>query len=1331
MKHIGVLIFSILLSFSVAGQIMPIDYDHYTRFDHLTVANGLPGNHITVMRQDARGFMWIGTREGLARYDGTRFETFYHLPGDSTSIASDYITDILASSNGSVYIGTREGLSIFDSETLTFHQAPILFEDGTGLQDKHIRALLQEDQYHIWVETFNGILHKMNTKTFETETWPHEKPSQPYYDYHSIYRDSQNQLWIGGRNMGPLKMEDGKIRSIPTGSSDSELKRDKDAALFFEDSNHDFWIGALDGLYQFDRTTETANKRLHTSSYDMVEDNKGFLWVATGRGLAQINKKKNTIVKYLASDNDLSSIVHDHINCLTIDHSGNIWIGTQQGISILKENQSLIRYYRHLNEVPHSLSNNHVSCFLEDTKGNIWIGTMGGGLNLYNPQTDKFKAFKHHNNSGGSISANRVSTLFEEKDGSIWTGLWQGVGFNHFDPVKHRFTHFALDSNSLKSDWYSGFESIGDDTLVVGFWGAEGIRLFSKSKKTWLPHSFRPQKHPADGEIQLIASNDSLIWLYKTNNILHAFSPSDKTFNSYRSQIFKAANRRLQIQSVDIPNFSNILDIIQAGDETLFLTNQGLAGFDGNKFRTLSQKVFKTGVYSSLSRKIYLLAMDGIWIYNPNTKRHSCLVEADSMPAKPENINDLLVFRKNELLLGTREGVQFFDLKTKLLSDLPSPFSSLATSQQTINKVLRLKDGILLIYPRGISYLPDQGRPKTFNTRTAFKQGMRNDAINFALPTPDGEGIWLGADKGLYYFSPSQEHFKQIPELTEYAVNEMVYYEKQLFLATDQGLALLSLPSRKVTFLNTPTADMLSSHLTTFVKKDRKGFIWTGTTNKGVNQIDSQSLKVKHFYDQNGFHGSEALAFLETSTGEIYVAGDSLNVFNFARKRFEIPDFAQHLPKEKILSLTEDPMGRIVIVTSHNILIYSPDSLQLLNITPYLGTENISFTPASLNTSTNEIYIGTVKGFFKIDPGLFNPPTLPKETQITRVGVMGDPVNLPDQKELMLTHDQNLLQIWFSDMVFPANHDQYLYKLEPTDQEWTITNEASVSYKLLPPGKYKFRVKSFNPFGNNQEAGLMITIKPPFWKTWWFFTILTLTVITGLWFWWRHRLQHLQVLENNLNLRHRLLLSQMNPHFMFNALSAIQSFIYQNQPKTAGGYLSKFAKLMRLYLNNMATTVTPIADEAATLTHYLELQQLRFNGSFKYSVNVNPGYELQTTGIPAMMVQPFVENAVEHGIQHIQYEGNIEVSFSLKNKNWHVTISDNGIGLEKSRRLKSEFQPSHKSMSMEITRKRIEQLKKQYKQPCQLIIKDKTQEPGNQTGTEVSLMVPAIPLSGK
>jgi ligand-binding sensor domain-containing protein/two-component sensor histidine kinase len=955
---------------------------------------------------------------------------------------------------------------------------------------------------------------------------------------------------------------------------------------------------------------------------------------------------------------------------------------------------------------------------------------MGGGLNRFNPQTHQFEAFKHQKNSAESIRANRVSALYEDSDGSIWTGLWQGVGFNHFDPELKKFTRFALDSNSLKSDWYSGFETIGNDTLVAGFWGAEGIRLFHKQKKEWLPHSFRPANHPINGSIHHIETTDSLIWLYQKGNILNAFKPFTRSFEAYRSQKFTTINNRLQINSVNLPVFSKIYDIFKTRKSTLFLTDKGLVSFQNKNFKTINAKVFKLAFSTDRTHNLLLLADDGIWTYAPQTEQFSNIFSAASLPVTPTNITDGMVLTNNRLLLGTSTGLILLDLYNGSRIPLPAKFSSINLPTQAVRKTFRIKDAILLIYPRDIAYIPESGDAKIFNTQNSFDKGMRNNAINFSLPSINGDDVWLGANRGLYLFTPSTGKFRLIPELNNCAVYEMGYFNKQLYLGTDQGLANLAPQSGKVTYLNKPPDDMLSSHLTTFVKKDRKGFIWTGTTNKGLNRIDPRSLKVNHYFNENGFHGTEVLAFLETATGDIYAGGDSLNIYNPSKDLFERPTFANLLPKEKIVSLTEDPMEQIIIVTTHNILIYAPDSERLFNMTPYLGSKNITFTSASLKTSFNEIYIGTVKGFFRLDPALFNPPENPKDTRITKISIMGDPVLWPRQNKLILSHDQNWLQISFSDMVFPPDHDQFFYKLDNTDQEWIKTDQTSVIYKLLPPGDYNFRVKTYNPFGASHESTLQITITPPFWKTWWFITFLMASIATGFWLWWRHRLHHIQVLENNLNLRHRLLLSQMNPHFMFNALSAIQSFIYQNQPQTAGRYLSKFAKLMRLYLNNMATTVTPISDETATLTHYLELQQLRFNGTFKYSVKVFPEQAPLSVAIPAMVVQPFVENAVEHGIQDIKQKGNIEVIYSLKNNSCHVIIRDNGIGIEQSRIRKSKSLSTHQSMSMEITRKRIEQLTKQYKHPCQLTIKDRTQEPGSQTGTEVSLTVPAIHLPG-
>jgi len=180
----------------------------------------------------------------------------------------------------------------------------------------------------------------------------------------------------------------------------------------------------------------------------------------------------------------------------------------------------------------------------------------------------------------------------------------------------------------------------------------------------------------------------------------------------------------------------------------------------------------------------------------------------------------------------------------------------------------------------------------------------------------------------------------------------------------------------------------------------------------------------------------------------------------------------------------------------------------------------------------------------------------------------------------------------------------------------------------------------------------------------------------------------------------------------------------------AGSYLSKFAKLMRLYLNNMASTVTPVSKETETLNHYLELQCLRMNHSFKYKVSVNCFGDIENIGLPSMMVQPFVENAIEHGIRNIEYEGNIDVLFTLKNKNtWEIIIRDNGVGITHTHQQKTEKVTTHKSRSTGITHARVKQLSRQYKQPFRIDIKDLTQETGTDTGTEITIEVPALDLN--
>ena len=1329
MKNLWLLSILLFVGISALSQILPVEYDPYARFGHLTVSDGLPGNHITVIRQDGEGFMWIGTREGLARYDGTRFLTFQHHPQDSTSIPSNYINDILIIPDQTIYIGTREGIGIFRPETLDFQQVPIIFKDGRGLHDAHIRALLYEDAHHIWVETYNGILHLLNTQTFEAQTWSHDKPSQPYYDYHALFKDSRQTLWIGGRNLRPMKMENEVITPIETSAKDPKKKREADVAFYYEDRNKDFWTGGLDGLYQYARANDTVNKRMHTSSYDMAESSDGTLWIATGKGLARLNKLNGAITKYLASDNSPSSIIHNNINCVTIDRKGNIWAGTDQGISIFNISQNLIRHYQHLPHLEKSLSNNHVSCFMEDQRGNIWIGTRGGGLNKFLAHENQFENITRSNSD---IRSDQIASLFQDNEGMIWTALWQGVGFNRLDPQKMTFKHYALDSATLKNDWYCGFETLGKDTLLAGFWGAEGIRLFDKKTESWLPHSFQPRDIPADAPLHQLATSDSLIWFYQRGNVVSSFCPATQNFQSYRTSDHIKQNQRFQIQSVELPSFSDIHQIISVDHLTLFLTNGGVAAFyaQNKRFRNLSETSHRLAAQCDNDEKTYLLGEKGLAVFKEKPGKIETVLPVEKLPVSPENINDLIWQSGTNLLMGTRSGVLKIDAESgKILTPAPN----LEKINQTKRAVRQIEKGpdqtLTIVFNRGFALVETEQQPAFYNTENAFHLGLRDDRIRVAKACRERDLWWLGTEKGLYLFHPDKQKFEEIRAFQNISINDISCTEKHLYLVTNQGLAHMANSPRKVTFHNHYPDDMLSSHLITFIKKDSQGNIWAGTTGNGLNRIDPHNLKIKHFLPGKNFHGKEAQAFLETSKGTIYAGGDSLNVLDPEADSFRIASFSNRLPREKILALTEDHLGRILITTIHKIHIYEPETDRLFNLTPYIGADNITFTSASLKSSTNEIYQGSIKGFLKFNPSLLEPPSVIKQTRITGIEIMGEATNnqYVIKNGVDLDYNRNFLQFFFSDMVYPPDHDEYHYRLEGIDHDWIATQEASALYNRIPPGHYTFQVRSANPFGESLTASMPVTIHPPFWQTWWFISILVTLTGVSIWFWWHHRLNHLHILENNLQLKHQLLLSQMNPHFLFNALSAIQAYILQNNPREAAGYLSGFAKLMRLNLNNMALPVISITEETETLNHYLELQKLRHNNNFSYSVKLIPDTDHPELGIPTMMVQPFVENAAEHGMKDIQYVGRIDVVFKLKEKSWHVTVTDNGAGIENPCKQTNGF--SHKSMGMKITRDRLRQLEKQYKQPCSLTITDRSNEPGPQSGTVVELKVPAIKLN--
>ena len=226
------------------------------------------------------------------------------------------------------------------------------------------------------------------------------------------------------------------------------------------------------------------------------------------------------------------------------------------------------------------------------------------------------------------------------------------------------------------------------------------------------------------------------------------------------------------------------------------------------------------------------------------------------------------------------------------------------------------------------------------------------------------------------------------------------------------------------------------------------------------------------------------------------------------------------------------------------------------------------------------------------------------------------------------------------------------------------------------------------------------------------------------------------VIHNRMQVKRRLTLQkeiaeyeqkalhlQMNPHFVFNCLGAISSFIVQNGTDSALKYLSKFSKLMRLTLEYSKGSLIPIDKEIESLKNYLELEQLRFNNKFNFSIEASAKVEFNM-GLPPLLIQPFVENAILHGMVPKEGNGNIDVYFDVENGQLICSVTDDGIGLSESKNLKEHSVTAHKSMAMEITKKRLEIMESTTSKSAQIQIEELNETNNPKTGTRVTLRLP-------
>jgi hypothetical protein len=383
-----------------------------------------------------------------------------------------------------------------------------------------------------------------------------------------------------------------------------------------------------------------------------------------------------------------------------------------------------------------------------------------------------------------------------------------------------------------------------------------------------------------------------------------------------------------------------------------------------------------------------------------------------------------------------------------------------------------------------------------------------------------------------------------------------------------------------------------------------------------------------------------------------------------------------------------------------------------------------------IDVTREYIWIATKKGLNfmdKNDQPIMQIPNL--FLSIPKIIANGEPMSIADNK-FQTNYNHNNLEIFFNAISFSRNQSLvYSYQLLPHNKEWSITSNRSIVFPALSPGKYQLKIRaSIDQVHWSDEEILEIIITPPFWKTWWFSILVAIGILSILQLIFMTLLKQQKLKTNVLEMEMKALRAQMNPHFIFNSMASIQSFILKGNMDDSNKYLTKFSKLIRGVLENSKTDWVTIKKELDILSLYIELEQLRVK-PFQYIPVIDPKINPDIILLPPLILQPFIENAIWHGIEPSDKKGILTLEISLSGEKLICRIEDNGVGRGHQKDDHPDTkQIKGKSYGIEITRERINALKKTHNIEVELKIIDKVDENNQPAGTSIEITLPIINL---
>lgn len=555
--------------------------------------------------------------------------------------------------------------------------------------------------------------------------------------------------------------------------------------------------------------------------------------------------------------------------------------------------------------------------------------------------------------------------------------------------------------------------------------------------------------------------------------------------------------------------------------------------------------------------------------------------------------------------------------------------------------------------------------------------------------------------------------------------------------------------------------------------KDAEGNIWVGTAGGGVYlmQYDSTSTRVKKVFKENdGLAGNVVRSITCDLFGNMWFGTAGGGISRYNGKTFTSFSKEDGLASNNVYSMIADKIGHLWIGTEKGLDRVSYDIAgKITSVKHYGKGEGLTGIETSQNAACLDngsgVWFGTINGASVYHPEFDFVNEAPPKVHITGIRLFFDRIEatpyaqkkegyrwfaVPDS--LVLPYTANLLRFEFTgiDLKNPQGV-KFRWRLLGFEKEWTPeNNERQATYSNLPPAEYTFEIQAKNSDGFwSEPQQFSFSITPPIYQTWPFRIAVGagILMLLVLLFRWqlklaqrrsKAQLEKVTASKHMLELEQKALRLQMNPHFIFNALQSINGYIAMNDSAEARKYLAKFGKLMRMTLENSRTSYTSIEQETELLYNYTALEAMSMGNRFTTHIDIDERIHHESTFIPVMLLQPFVENAIIHGLKHkIEGGGELHIRFILEgdieSKKGKLPcivceIEDNGVGRKKAAEYEAGIRKDHKSAALEITEERLEQMNdsesvRQGKPKSSLSIIDLEDAERNPLGTKVVVRI--------